>query len=38
VLAAALVPGVLIRRRMGDRALVAADAVDEADDGREDEA
>ena len=38
VLAAALVPGVLIRRRMGDRALVAADAVDEADDHREDEA
>jgi outer membrane protein assembly factor BamB len=38
VLAAALVPGVLIRRRVGDRALVAADAVDEADDEREDEA
>jgi outer membrane protein assembly factor BamB len=38
VLAAALVPGVLIRRRMGDRALVAADAVDESDDEREDEA
>jgi outer membrane protein assembly factor BamB len=39
VLVAALVPGVLIRRRMGDRALVAADAVDEvSDDEREDEA
>ena len=37
VLAAALVPGVLIRRRMGDRALVATDAVDEADDEREDQ-
>jgi eukaryotic-like serine/threonine-protein kinase len=37
VLAAALVPGVLIRRRMGDRALVAADAVDVAGDGEEDE-
>jgi eukaryotic-like serine/threonine-protein kinase len=36
VLAAALVPGVLIRRRMGDRALVAADAVEE--DEREDQA
>src|ERR671924_460821 len=36
VLAAALVPGVLIRRRMGDRALVAADAGDEADEERED--
>ena len=36
VLAAALVPGVLIRRRMGDGALVAADAVD--DDEREDQA
>lgn len=36
VLAAALVPGVLIRRRMGDRALVTADAVEE--DEREDQA
>jgi outer membrane protein assembly factor BamB len=36
VLAAVLVPGVLIRRRMGDRALVAADAVEE--DEREDQA
>jgi outer membrane protein assembly factor BamB len=36
VLAATLVPGVLIRRRMGDRALVAADAVEE--DEREDQA
>jgi eukaryotic-like serine/threonine-protein kinase len=36
VLAAALFPGVLIRRRMGDRALVAADAVEE--DEREDQA
>lgn len=36
VLAAALVPGVLIRRRMDERALVAADAVEE--DEREDQA
>jgi outer membrane protein assembly factor BamB len=33
VLAATLVPGMLIRRRMGDRALVGADVVVEADEG-----
>jgi len=37
VLAAALVPGVLIRRRMGDRALIAADTAGEAGGGGEEE-